>query len=124
MKKFIFSCFAFCILGYSHAQEQVFYKSNTFENSDYSLVIDDAVSTYGSTKLKLKITNKTSDFLVLKPAECVFKINGKNSSSIDNDLIIAPNSAGSRVLSLPGSNFNQEQNYTFVMSGLHNISTG
>ncbi len=124
MNKFLLTFFAFGILGFSHAQDQLFYKSTTFENGDYSLILDDAVSTYGSTKFKLKIANKTADFLVLKPAECVFKINGKNSSSIDNDLVIQPNSSDSRVLTMPGSGFDKVLNYTFVMSGLYKISTG
>ena len=107
----------------SFAQDQVFFKNTTFENADFSVVIDNASSTYGEAKFKIQITNKTSDFLILKPAECVFKINGKNFSSIDNDLFIPPNSTDSRNMSLPGTNFNKVQNYSFVLSGLYKIST-
>lgn len=123
MSKTLLAVLALGLFNTSLAQDQIFYKSTSFENSDYSLLIDDAVSTYGSTKFKLKIINKTADFLILKPAECVFKINGKNSSSIDNDLIIPPNGTDSRVMTLPGTDFDRVLNYSFVLSGMYKIST-
>jgi hypothetical protein len=123
MSKTLLALLALGLFNIGMAQDQVYYKSTTFETPDYTIVIEDAISTYGSAKFKLKLTNKTSDFLLLKPSECVFKINGKNSSTIDNELIVGPNATDTRNFSLPGNGMSSVRDYIFVLSGIYKIGT-
>jgi hypothetical protein len=57
------------------AQEykKVFFKTQTVETNDVKVTIDAAVATARETKFKIKIINKTNDYLIYKPSESVFK---------------------------------------------------
>ncbi|MGZ3883348.1 MAG: hypothetical protein ACXVPQ_06825 [Bacteroidia bacterium] len=103
--------------------DKIFYLNTTVEGSDFTLTADNAVSTAGETKVKLKITNKTSDFLILKPEECVFKINGAEFRPNDKMLVIDPNGTDFRVLNIKGTDFNKVKDYSLTVSGIYKVST-
>jgi hypothetical protein len=67
-------------------QEKYFYKDATFETDDYSVFITDAVAAHGYVKFKMKVFNKTNDFLVVKPLEMGYSSNGKTAISKDKVL--------------------------------------
>ena len=58
--------------------DKLFYKDIIKETGDITITVDNAVSTAGETKFKLKITNKTNDYMIYKPTESKFIVNGKN----------------------------------------------
>src|SRR5574343_1760679 len=70
--------------------EKLYYNNITQESDKYTIEVDNAVSTPGETKFKLKITNKTGDYLIFKPEECKFTINGKDVAPKEKWLIIKP----------------------------------
>jgi hypothetical protein len=128
MKKLILAVIAIGTISTAIAQKEVkyaklYYKDLKVENNDVTITVDNAVSTDGETKFKLKITNKTNDFLILKPEECKFVINGKEMKPTEKWLIISPNESDFRIINLKGAQYNSVKNYTFVLDGLYKVST-
>jgi hypothetical protein len=128
MKKFILAVIAITTLNTVNAQKEVkyaklYYKDLKVENNDVTITVDNAVSTEGETKFKLKVTNKTNDFLILKPEECKFMINGKEMKPSEKWLVISPNESDFRIINMKGAGYNSVKNYTFSVDGLYKVST-
>ena len=129
MKKvFLALALAVSAMGVLNAQktvkyEKLFYADQTKETSEVKITVDNAVSTAGETKFKLKITNLTGDYIVLKPEECTFTINGKELKPKEKWLIIKPNESDFRVINLKGAGYNEVKSYSFVLDGLYTIPT-
>ena len=103
--------------------EKLFYKDQIKETNEVKITVDNAVSTAAETKFKLKITNLSADYIVLKPEECVFMINGKEMKPKEKWLVIKPNESDFRVINMKGAAFNEVKNYSFTLEGLYTIST-
>jgi len=129
MKKIILSMLiASFTLGNLMAQKEVkyeklYYKNTKVETSDFVIEIDNAVSTAGETKFKLKITNKTGDYIMYKPEESKFIIAGKEQKIKEKSKIIDPNDYATWVINLKGAGYNSVKNYTFEFDGLYKISS-
>ncbi len=136
MKKIILAIMAISIFSTAIAQKKgkgkgkekevnykkIFYIDTKAENSDLVISIDNAVSTEGETKFKLKITNKTNDYIIYKPEESTFTIEGKEIKPNEKILIISPNESDFRVINLKGA-YNTLKNYSFVVGGLYKASS-
>jgi hypothetical protein len=128
MKKTILSMLAIiCIAGNSIAQKEtkykkVFYKTQTIENTDVKVTIDNAVATPAGVKFKIKIINKTTDYIIYKPSESVFKIKGKDNKPEEKWLIVRPNDNESQVIDLKGPDYLIAENFDFVLDGLYKVS--
>lgn len=102
---------------------KTFYNNSKIETRDLTIAIEDAVSTEGETKFKLKIINKTKDFIIYKPEESKFIINGKELKPSERALIIEPNESDYKVINLKGAQYNTVKSYSFVVDGLYKVST-
>ncbi|MBN8697225.1 MAG: hypothetical protein J0L87_11910 [Bacteroidetes bacterium] len=100
---------------------KMYYKDLKMETNDIVIIVDNAVSTEGETKFKLKIENKTNDYLILKPEECKFIINGKEQKPKEKWLVISPNESDFRIVNLKGAGYNAVKNYQFVLDGLYRV---
>lgn len=119
---------AICTLSFSFAQKEkkyakIIYKDSKTENSELVITVDNAVSTAAETKFRLKITNKTNDYILYKPEESRFSINGKELIPEEKWLVIEPNESDWRVINMKGAQFNTVKTYTFVLDGLYKISS-
>ena len=106
-------------------QEDVkyFYKEATIETDDYNIYIMDAVSVGKQAKFKIKIFNKTNDFLLVKPAEMNFKSGEKIIFSKDKTFVIQPNEEESEVIDFKGTEM-QANNYFIEINGIYKVSAG
>lgn len=109
--------------AYSQKYEKLFYKDLTKETDAVSITVDNAVSTPGETKFKLKITNKTNDYILYKPAESKFVIDGKEFTPKEKMLIIKPNASDFVTINLKGTGYNAVKSYSFIVEGLYTVST-
>jgi len=129
MKKLILALVAVSTIGTLSAQkkekevkyEKIFYKDLKVENSDVTIVVDNAISTDAETKFKLKIVNKTSDFLIYKPEESKFIIDGKEMKPTEKWKIINPNSDNFVTVNIKGA-YNKVKSYSYVLDGLYKVS--
>ena len=101
---------------------KLYYKDSKIETSDLTFTISDAVSTDGETKFKLKITNKTSDYILYKPEESKFTINGKDFAVTEKSKVIDPNDFATWTINLKGTGYNSIKSYSFVLDGLYKVS--
>lgn len=102
--------------------EKLYYNNITQESDKYTIEVDNAVSTAGETKFKLKITNKTGDYLIFKPEECKFTINGKDVAPKEKWLIIKPFSNDFRIINCKGPDYNKVKSYSFSADGIYTAS--
>lgn len=128
MKKIALVCIALTTMLTATAQkekkyEKLYYKNVLLETSEITISVDNAVSTEGETKFKLKITNKTADYIMFKPEECKFIVNGKESKPSEKPKTIEPNSSDWLIVNLKGAGYNSVKNYSFEIGGLYKIST-
>src|ERR1043165_321086 len=127
MKKVIFAFIAGTAMLSAAAQKEVkysklYYKNTVVETNEVTLSVDNAVSTDQVTKFKLKVTNKTNDFIMMKPEECKFIINGKEMKPHEKPRIISPNDFATFTFDMGGAGYNSVKNYTFEVAGLYKVS--
>jgi hypothetical protein len=103
--------------------EKLFYKDLVKETDDVTITVDNAVSTPGEIKFKLKITNKTNDYLIYKPFESKFIIDGKETKASEKMKIIKPNESDFVTVNLKGSGYNKVKNYSFSIEGIYRVAT-
>jgi hypothetical protein len=97
------------------------YKNLSVSTDDYKIYIEDAINEDGVSKLKIRIFNKTNDYLIFKPEDVIFKIGSQNVACKEKQLIIMPNEEGWKVISVKGKGF-QEEKYTLEIKNMHKIS--
>lgn len=90
--------------------------------SDVAITFDDPVAKMEYVKLKIKISNNTGDYIIFKPSECVFTVDGKEYSPSDKMLIIKPYDKDSKVLDIKksGDNFHKES-FSLKVAGLYKL---
>lgn len=101
--------------------EKIYYKDLTVERDDLSITINNAVSTENGTKFKIKITNKTNEYLIYKPKESRFIINGKEMKIAEKWLLIKPNESDFKTINLKGLGYNAVKNYSFIVDGVYKV---
>jgi len=114
-----------CFLNVTLAQnyKKIFYKEQTIENNDIKISISDAVSTPAGVKFRLRIYNKTNEYIIYKPSESIFKIGGKDHNPQEEWMVIRPNDDDSKVIDLKGPDYMVAENFNFAMEGLYKFST-
>jgi hypothetical protein len=107
---------------------KIFYKDVTMETSDYKIYVSDAVSTFGYAKFKLKVFNKTNDYLFFNANELLLLAEGKSlpgsAKSLtggDKPLVIAPNDEDWKIIEFKGSAMQLEK-YSIELKGVSKAS--
>ena len=115
----VFSFSTFTLLAQNY--KKIVYKSQTIENNEEKVTISDANSTAAGIKFKIRILNKTNDYLIYKPSESSFVIAGKESNPNEKWLIIRPNEEEWKVIDLKGSQFLVAADYVFKLNGIYRV---
>lgn len=97
------------------------YKQTSLETDDYKIYIEDAINEDGLSKFKIRIFNKTNDYLIFKPSDVIFKIGKQEIACKEKQIIVLPNEEGWKVIDVRGKGF-QETNYTVELKNIHKIS--
>lgn len=97
------------------------YKELSFETDDYKVYVVDAVAQATYIKFKIKVFNKTNDYLVFRPQEIVLAGNGQNIAGTDKQFTIAPNDESSRVIDFKGTGMQQEK-FTLDLKGVYKVA--
>jgi len=124
-KKIIIAVMASVAMLTASAQvkySKLYYKNTVVETGEVTLSVDNAVSTDQVTKFKLKVTNKTNDFIMVKPEECKFIINGKEMRPHEKPKIIKPNDFVNFTFDMSGTGYNNVKSYSFEVGGLYRVS--
>ncbi|MCW3101651.1 MAG: hypothetical protein JWO09_91 [Bacteroidetes bacterium] len=119
----VLSALLFISAASAQNYKKIFYRDQVIENNDVKIAIIDAVATAAGVKFKVRIYNKTNDYIVYKPSESIFKIGGKNFNPEEKWLIIRPNDEDSQVIDLKGPGYMLPENFNFVMEGMYKFST-
>ena len=123
MKRIILAIVAlvYCSAIQAQKYKKVFYKTQTIDAKEIIITVDDAVATDVGVKFKLRIKNQTNDYIIYKPSESIFKIDGKSYNPNEKWLIVAPKDADYRVVDLKGADYKRTDNFDFVMDGVYKI---
>jgi len=119
---FILILLPFAILAQKEVKyEKLYYKDTSVGNQNLTLQIENAVSTQNETKFKLKVINKSGDYILYKPEESKFIINGNDFKPYEKWLIIAPYESDFRIINLKGIGYNSVKSYSFIVDGLYSF---
>lgn len=99
------------------------YKEVFVETDDYKIYIIDAVSTEGLCKFKMKVFNKSNDYLIVKPREFALVADGKTIVSTDKNLIVPPNEETFKVIDFKAVGL-RVPNFTVEIKGIYKASAG
>ncbi len=99
------------------------YTDATVETDDYKVYIIDAVAVGGQAKFKIKVFNKTNDFLLVKPSEFTYVAGDKKVNSRDKTFTVPPNDEEIEVIDFKGSEM-QAETFTIEMPGIYKASAG
>jgi hypothetical protein len=103
--------------------EKYVYTDATLETDDYKVYIIDAVAVGGQAKFKIKIFNKTNDYLLVKPSEFTYVAGDKKITSRDKTFAVPPNDEEIEVIDFKGSEM-QAESFTVEMAGIYKASAG
>lgn len=101
---------------------RVYYKETSFETDDYKVYIEDAIAIEAWVKFKVRIFNKTNDYLIFDPTELVFTIGGKEIAGTDKPVIVFPNDEATRVVDAKNKGC-QYDKINITVKHLHKVPT-
>jgi hypothetical protein len=104
-------------------EKKVMYKEATAETDDYKIYILDAVAYPTQSKFKMRVFNKTNDYLLIRPSEITFTANGKTLTSKDRTFVVAPNDEASLVIDYKDNGM-QVEKYSLDVKGIYKASAG
>lgn len=99
------------------------YKEATLETDDYKVYIIDAVASLKQSKFKIKIFNKTNDYLLVKPTEFIYLSGDKPILSRDKTFVVSPNEEETEVVDFRGEDMLADK-YTVEFKGIYKASAG
>ena len=99
------------------------YKEATVETDDYNVYIKDIVAVGKQLKFKIKIFNKTNDFLLIKPTEISFVSGDKTVFSLDKTIVVQPNEEETEVIDFKGTEM-QVDKFLIEIKGVYKASAG
>lgn len=102
---------------------KVFYKDAAVETDDYKIYIEDAVAVGNQSKFKMRVFNKTNDYILIKPSEITLTADGKSFTSKDRTFVVPPNDEAHLVIDFKGSGM-QFENYSLDVKGIYKASAG
>lgn len=102
----------------------IYNNSQNIETADYIISIEDVVSNVKYAKFKIKISNKTADYILFKGEECVFTSGSITSNPTEKPLFIEPYSTKSRVLDFKGTDNFHVDKFEIEVKGLYRVVIG
>ena len=99
------------------------YKEVSLETDDYNVYIIDAVAVGKKVKFKIKIFNKTNDYLLVKPGEINYVGEGKTVFCRDKNFVVQPNEEETEVLDFRGTEM-QAEKFILELKGIYKASAG
>lgn len=126
MKKTILSLFAAFTAFVSVAQlspdYEVHYRQlEPVSNDDITIEIDDHYSQAEYCKFRMKITNKTGDYIVIKTEEIEMVMDHGTYHPIAKTVIIDPFKSASKTIQAEGDNRFQVDKYTLNLKGFYKV---
>lgn len=133
MKSILLAC-AFLIGVQAFSQKKIdektkiFYKEMTIETDDYKVYILDAISTVGYSKFRMKVFNKTNDYIMIRPNEIVYNADGQTITGSgkmftggDKMFVIPPNEESNKTIEFKGEKM-QKDKFTVELKGVYKVA--
>lgn len=123
MKHFLLATVLFAGLNsFAQKEDKILFKDATIETDDYKVYIVDAVSTDAYTKFKMRVFNKTNDYLLVRASEIQFEAGGKALTNKEDNLVIGPNDEDYRVVDFKGTG--KQTTFSIDLKGIYKASAG
>jgi len=103
-------------------RSKAFFYEAVVEDENYKLHLVDVVATKDYTKMKVRIQNKTKDFLVFKPAESFMTLPAGELSASGKVLQVKPFDIESRVVEVSASGLVYD--FKYLLKGLYRVPAG
>lgn len=94
------------------------------ETDEYVISIEDVVSNVKYAKFKIKVSNKTSDYILFKGEEITFVSGSIAVKANEKPVFIEPYSTKSKVIEFKGSDNFHVDNFEITIKGLYKVVVG
>ncbi len=102
-----------------------FFKDAKVETDDYIVEVFDVIARAEEAKFRIKITNKTNDYLIWNPSESVFKFEFGEFKPKEKEVVIKPNDKESKTLNVSGDTRFHVESFSLDVKGITKVaSTG
>ena len=102
--------------------KECWYKETKVETPSVTFEVVDIFANDEVLKFKLRLTNKTNDYLCYDPSNMEIQINGRTEKPIERPMLLEPNGTASRVVNISGGDL-RVANFALVLKGLNRIPT-
>lgn len=126
---FLFSCSSANSQSKEDPRHEIHYRAINIDNDDLKIEFENAHSQQVFTHVKLVVTNKTTDFILVKTSEILFKYDfgeyhpdAKGLFSGEN-LLLGPGEKGARTLKVTGSADFHVEKLTVQLKGFYAIAS-
>jgi len=99
------------------------FKDARVETDDYIVEVVDVLNRMEEAKCKIKITNKTNDYLIWNPSESVFKFEFGEFKPKEKEVVIKPNDKESKVLNVVGDTRFHVENFSLEIKGMSKVAS-
>lgn len=123
-------CFFFSEKSYSQIQTtdprhiNIYNDIPNLETEEYAISIEDVVSNIKYAKFKIKITNKTANYILFKGEECTFVSGSIAAKADEKPAFIEPFSSKSKVIEFKGTDNFHVDNFEVNIKGLYKVVVG
>lgn len=114
----------FCIASLSAQEtvyETVYFNGGSFENDVVKVEIDNVVSLPKETKFRMRITNKTADFIIYNSEESNFEIPDQDVRAKEKSWMLDPFDSKSKTMRAFGEDLNSIREFDFVCEGFYHL---
>jgi len=102
--------------------EKVYYAvPDPIETDDFTLSVKNGVALAEYSKLSMKITNNSNDYLIYRSNESKISMGSSEFSPKAKNCMITPNNSRSRTIQVDGGDNFRQKNYSFEVKGLYRI---
>jgi hypothetical protein len=116
-------CQSFLSFGQDLSEyEKVYYAvPDPIETDDFTLSVKNGVALAEYSKLSMKITNNSNDYLIYYSKESKITMGSDEYTPKSKACLITPNNSRSRTIQVDGGESFRQKNYSFEVKGLYRI---
>lgn len=121
LKKIAFAFFILLSTTSFGQFKKVIFRDTTLSFDGYNLYLVDFVASPTELKFKIRILNKSNDFIQYRPEQSSFIVDGQKSAVEADLIVVGPNETKNKVVRLVGSGYNSIRNFGFNLAGLYKV---
>lgn len=121
LKSILFSLLCLASASSYSQYKKVIYRDTTLNFDDYTIYLVDFVAAPTELKFKIRILNRSKDFIQYRPEQSSFVVNGQKMAIEPDLVVVGPNETKNKVVRVNGNGFQELRSFGFQLDGLSRV---